>query len=66
MLKYHLFVMDGYYPTGFDDYVESFETLEQARFSAMSPVHASRDWFEIAETQDDGSLASVDAGRIGN
>ena len=55
MNKVHLFILSGYYPTGFDDYVGSFETYEQAREHALRN-QGYGDYFQIIGHQEDGSL----------
>ena len=62
MKRYHLFAGDTYYPQGFEDYVGSFDTQDDAitAFDAWSKIHgASGVWSQVIYTQDDGSLILV-------
>lgn len=55
---YHLFVSAGYYPAGFDDYVDSYETFEEAKTEGLAHPDVVSEWafYEIAETTEDGKL----------
>jgi hypothetical protein len=47
MKRFWLFAGDGYYPLGgFDDFIESFDTFEQAMFFARG---CNRDWWHIVD-----------------
>jgi hypothetical protein len=53
--KYHVFVGRIYYPKGADNYIASFETVEEATKHGESFLD-EYGWMQIAESQEDGSL----------
>jgi hypothetical protein len=56
MKKYHVFAGDDYYPLGGADYKKSFENELEAYKYAKS---LKRDWYDVLETQEDGSLRMI-------
>ncbi len=54
--KYHVFAGDNYYPLGGQDYKNSFEKELEAYNYAKS---LKRDWYDVLETQEDGSLRMI-------
>lgn len=58
MKKFHVFTFNEYYPNGgINDYVGSFKTLAEAKITASA--RGGRDYCNIVETQEDGSLRSL-------
>lgn len=58
--KYHVFSGASYYPCGGSyDYNQSFISQDDALEFVKSLKLAYDDWFEIMETQEDGSLKSL-------
>lgn len=58
MKKFHVFAGDTYYPTGFEDYVGSYKTYDQALGIAYEYERIGK-WTDIVQTADDGSLIRV-------
>ena len=59
MKKYHLFAGFNGRGAGLDDYVQSYETLEQAEARGnglLTQAFWPFDWYQVAETRGDGSL----------
>jgi hypothetical protein len=57
--KFHLFAGCQYYPEGgLSDYIGSYETEKEALIEATNGEYVGDqyDWWEIAETLEDGSL----------
>lgn len=59
MKKYHLFSFQRYAMQGAEDYIDSFETLDEAKAYFMDKLPVYLDAAYIMETQPDGSLKSV-------
>ncbi len=57
MKRFHVFVGDNYYPSGFKDYIGSYTTLRAAH-TAIGLL--KWDWWEIIDTMEDGSLRRVE------
>jgi hypothetical protein len=53
--KFHLFAGDTYYPTGFGDYVGSFENANDA-IVAANAMKKNYTWVELVQHKEDGSL----------
>ena len=66
MKKYHLFIGDCYYPGRFSDYRGSFHFLEDVhtRIKMIEPKYLQ--WWQILETQDNGSLRLIEEETIVN
>ena len=63
MKKYHLFLGNGYYPKKFQDYQGSFESIGAAIAACgdeWSEIGLGFKWFQVLETQKDGSLKLVE------
>lgn len=54
--KYHLFAGENRWPSGAEDYVKSFEKENEAIAYGRCLLNETEDWYEILETQQDGSL----------
>tara|TARA_R110000868_G_scaffold95881_1_gene263551 strand:- start:22 stop:225 length:204 start_codon:yes stop_codon:yes gene_type:complete len=63
MKKFHLFLGDGYYPAKFYDYKGSFASIGDAIAACgdeWDEIGRGFKWFQVLETQEDGSLKLVE------
>lgn len=58
MKKFHVFAGDTYYPSGFEDYVGSYETLAEAKSVELMYEKIGK-WVDLIQTDGDGSLIRV-------